>query len=189
MQYLFSRWDEFEYGKTCQTHAGKVLRGLLDARKAANQTKRVIKIGAASIVITAALVVGGSQGTLNAPNMAIGKRAIRMSELSQRVKSARDTMRLTQQEASDFLHLPLRTLQSLESSETENPNTTTMEKYNLLLELSDYLKMVLGNRKFAITSSLRTPLIVFGNISALAYGKKVADGADFVLSTFRRMYG
>lgn len=187
MNFEFSRWDEFIYGKVCQGSRRTLDRKQLS--QSSIQVKKAIQVGL--VFTTLAFCPASSQGRVATSSLrgTLISRPPKGKEISRRMLEARKLLSMSQEETATFLNLSLRSLQSLEKGEIELPTNTLLEKYKLYIEISNYLKSALNNRKFAISAAIRTPLSVFGGKSAVEYGKSTEDGGEYVLATLHRMYG
>ncbi len=106
-----------------------------------------------------------------------------------RLARARDYFALSQQELADLLGLSLSTITKLEASR-HVPSASSVQKIARSLELFDYLKASLGDRKYSIRVLFHSASPTFGGMNAIEFAKDIGDdGLDEVYAVFKRQYG
>lgn len=113
---------------------------------------------------------------------------VQLNRLPSRMKTARETMGLKQQEAASLIGVSISTLQKTESGEIRSPSRENSLKYMDFLALEKILIKNL-DQLFLRRTILTIPSILYDNLSALKYAESLfPNGMQPVLASFRKSY-
>jgi len=176
---------EFYYGNTCKMMSRKEAPRhiqLISSEEVfhipkAGTTEATNQIELPEDSLTESTVITPAHSTSN----------IELKKLPKRLTNAREAFGLTQQQAANLIGVSLSTLQKTEAGEV-SPNRETAFKYMDFIILEKILKKNL-NQAFLRRTILTIPSVLYGNLSAIDYAKKLfPNGMKPVLASFRKSY-